>query len=230
VTVTAETDYTLVTNSPPARTILAPVSIHLTRAQDEDAPTTELLSGAVGDRCPSCQSPMAGDQRYCVNCGARRGRPRFTPESVAADTSSAQVPERPPPAQPRFSAATTLVAGVATLLLAMGVGVLIGHNSNSTPTRAAAPQIITVAGGAANGAAASGTPSAAARKKAAKLKVKTTVVHLTAKTATAAASAAAKVLGGGAPKNPTVQPGQSCTAGTAGCQNGTFTGSFFGGQ
>jgi hypothetical protein len=206
--------------------------MHVTRAADEDAPTTELLTGAVGDRCPNCHSPMASDQRYCVNCGARRGKPRFTPEAVAAQTSPAPlaVSERPPPPHSRFSAATTLVAGVATLLLAMGVGVLIGHNT-STPTRAAAPQIITVAGGAANGNAASaGTPSTAARKRGAKLKVKTTVVHVSAKTAKAAAAAAAKVLGGSAPKNPTIQPGQSCTAGTAGCQNGTFTGNFFGGQ
>jgi hypothetical protein len=96
----------------------------------------------------------------------------------------------------------------------------------------AAPQVITVGGSGATAGTASnaGTPTAAARKKAAKLKVKTTVVHLTPKTQHAAAVAAAKVLGGSAPKNPTVQPGQSCTAGTSGCENGTFTGNFFGGN
>lgn len=210
------------------------MSTELGRVED-GAPTTEMVTAAVGDRCTNCQAPLASDQRYCVNCGARRGKPRFTPGAVTAQTTAAPaaVSERPPPHRPRASSATTLVAGIATLLLAMGVGVLIGHNSSSSPTRVASPQVITVGGGsAANGAANStaGTPSTAARKKAAKLKVKTTVVHVTAKTAHAASVAAAKVLGGSAPKNPTIQPGQSCSAGTAGCQNGTFTGNFFGGN
>ena len=42
-----------------------------------------------------------------------------------------------------------------------------------------------------------------------------------------AAASASKVLGAAAPKNPTVTTGQSCTGG-AGCQNGKFTGNFFG--
>jgi hypothetical protein len=45
-----------------------------------------------------------------------------------------------------------------------------------------------------------------------------------------AVQAAGKVLGNGnnlAP--PTVKAGGSCTSGQAGCQNGKFTGNFFGG-
>ncbi len=29
-----------------------------------------------GEACPNCAAPMAADQRYCLNCGARRGEPR----------------------------------------------------------------------------------------------------------------------------------------------------------
>jgi hypothetical protein len=199
----------------------------MSRIDDQDAPTTELVTSAVGDRCTSCQAVLASDQRYCVNCGARRGKLRFTTESLTAQASAApvQVPERVQSRSPRVSAATTLVAGVATLLLAMGVGVLIGQNNAGTPLRAAAPQVITVGGGAAT------TPTAAASSAAtpgSAKKPKVTVVHLTAKSVKAAAAAATKVLGSSAPKNPTVTTGQSCTAGTAGCQGGHFTGGFFG--
>jgi hypothetical protein len=204
------------------------VSTQVSRIDDEDAPTTELLTSAVGDRCTSCQAPLASDQRYCVSCGARRGRLRFSNESLVAQASPApvQVPERTQPRSSRVSAATTLVAGVATLLLAMGVGVLIGHNNAGTPLRAAAPQVITVGGGPATTPTA-GAASAAVAPGSAK-KPKVTVVHLTARSVKAAAAAATKVLGSSAPKNPTVTTGQSCSAGTAGCQGGHFTGGFFG--
>jgi hypothetical protein len=196
----------------------------------EDAPTTELLSGAVGDRCSNCQAALASDQRYCVNCGHRRGKSRFSAGSLAA-TAAASAPASPSdhggPHRSRVSAGTTLVAGVATLLLAMGVGVLIGHNTSSA--RAPAPQIITVGAGGGTGASSAATPSTSSSKtgKASK-KRKVTKVVVTAHTAQVAASAAAKVLGGAAPKNPTVTVGQSCSADTAGCQNGKFTGNFFG--
>jgi hypothetical protein len=134
-----------------------------------------------------------------------------------------------------MSAATTLVAGVATLLLALGVGVLIGHNSNGTTQRAAAsPQIITVGGSGASavGTGATAGGATAALKKSGKVhKVKQVVVHLTAQTKAKAAAAANKVFGnsgGNLVQNPTVQVGGACSGG-AGCQGGKFTGNFFGG-
>ena len=123
------------------------------------------------------------------------------------------------------------MAGVATLLVALGVGVLIGHDSNNgTPVRASAPQVITVSGGAGTGAAGTGSASTAAGSsgKASKGKTKVTTVHVTAKTAKAATAAASKVLGSGnsLSKNVQQQVGASCTGG-AGCQSGKFTGNFF---
>lgn len=135
---------------------------------DDGAPTEALVAGAVGDRCVNCGVPLSIDQRYCVNCGERRGQPRFTlaqqQKSPAADAG----PSAPAGglvrrsriiggAPPRMSGGATLVAGVGTLLLAMGVGVLIGHSSAgaNNSKSAAAPQVIRVQGGGSSSGRAS---------------------------------------------------------------------------
>ena len=182
-----------------------------------------------GERCTNCQAPLASDQRYCVNCGERRGRSRFSAESFmsSAAPETAPAPVRAP-RRPRASSGATLLAGVATLLVAMGVGVLIGHDSGNSPNKtvaAGAPQVINVGGGSGSG---SGSSSSTKGKKSKAKKVK--VVHVTKKVAAKATAAAAKVLGGSKALAPaTVQPGGACTNGQAGCQNGKFTGNFFGG-
>ncbi len=111
--------------------------------------------------CASCGAPLAPDQRYCLECGARRaylsstlagavrGAPvlRAVPEDAAAQ----------PPA-PRASATPAVIAGVGVLLLAMGVGVLIGRSSASSgrETAGATPIIsLTTPTSGATGAAAS---------------------------------------------------------------------------
>ena len=203
----------------------------------DQPPTTELVSATVGDRCTNCQKPLASDQRYCVNCGTRRGKPRFSFDSLAAQSAANKEPE-PKPHRSRMSAATTLVAGVATLLLALGVGVLIGHNSNSTPQRASAPaQIVTVGGGGAatdTGAggsnAAAGNATANLKKHGKVAKTKQVVVHLTPAVKAKASQAAAHVFGnngGNLVNNPTQQVGGACSGG-AGCNGGKFDGNFFG--
>jgi hypothetical protein len=203
----------------------------------EGAPTTELVTSVAGDRCSNCQTPLAPDQRYCVNCGERRGGARFSKEMLSAPAAPAAAAAAAPPRRqhPRFSSATTLVAGVLTLLVAMGVGVLIGHYSNNSTPQRAADQVITVGGGTGTGAASTGATGAATAATAATAHhhathVKPTVVHITQKTQKAATAAATKVLGGSASKNISSnvqqQVGGSCSGG-AGCQNGHFTGNFF---
>lgn len=190
--------------------------------------------GAASDRCGQCQASLAPDQQYCVNCGERRGRARFDPSKLAAPSAPAQSESSLPPRRqhPRMSSGATLVTGVATLLIAMGVGVLIGHYSNSSsPIRTPAAQVITVGSGAAPGTgAATGASTTAASHSGKKVTAKPTVVHVTAKTARAATAAASKVLGSSAnkslSKNVQQQVGGSCSGG-AGCQNGRFTGNFF---
>jgi hypothetical protein len=192
-----------------------------------------VLNAPGGDRCTACQAPLASDQRYCVNCGERRGKARFSFASMFAPPAPAPAPAPPRKRRARVSSGATLVAGVATLLLAMGVGVLIGNTNNANsnpPARASAPvQVITVGGAAASPTAGVAGTQAGTRSSRHGKPVKAAKVHLTTKVVQAAAASAAKVLGGGAPKQPTVTTGQQCVQGQQGCTNGKFTGQFFGG-
>jgi hypothetical protein len=112
---------------------------------------------------------MSSDQRYCLECGERRlpmsgflmggGPVASGPES--ARTAPPPAPPEAPVATgggaPRGGGALNVIAGVGVLMLAMGVGVLIGRSGNAKPNPVPA-QVITVgsvAGGA--GTAASET-------------------------------------------------------------------------
>lgn len=201
----------------------------------------------MGDRCATCNAPLAVDQRYCVECGERRGKARFP--VGPGPTESVETGKRPPRAhtRPRLSSGATLVAGVATLLLAMGLGLLIGRSSNQpASSRSPGVQVVTVQGSGGGGVAstaatttAAATPPAArksapaaAAAAAVAAKVDKKVAKVLSKPATAAAAkkanaAASKVLGNGQNLAPaTVSTGQTCTSG-AGCQGGHFTGTFF---
>jgi hypothetical protein len=207
-------------------------------------PEPAQLFGSQGDRCTNCHAPLAVDQRYCVHCGTRRGKSRFSLNEVAAQAAPA--PPAPPPTprhHRRVPSGVTLVTGVATLLLAMGVGVLIGHDSNSpAPVKQSQPYVIQ-AGGSTTPTSTSTTPlntkgkatagtSSYSKKQAAAIQkqigVKPTTVKVTAQSKAAAQQAATKVFGQKSKlvKNPTQKVGSSCSGG-AGCQNGKFTGNFF---
>jgi hypothetical protein len=218
---------------------------------DDGAPIEHLVAGAVGDRCVSCGAPLSSDQRYCVNCGERRGRPRFSlPTAVGAFEPPAPTSEPPRrPSRPRPSSGATLVAGVGTLLLAMGVGVLIGHSNSSSPKQvaASAPQVITVNGGSGNSGSAgassgsgSGSGASSSKSKSSKGNGKSKGSHSKARStsgpppskaaAHAAQNAANKVLGG-SNKNvppPTVTVGQKGHGSGYNKKTGKFDGSFFG--
>jgi hypothetical protein len=130
----------------------------------DEGPTESLVAGTMGDRCVNCGAPLAADQRYCVNCGERRGAPRFTLPAATATAGSSE-PSEPPPSKrgrrPRASSGATLVAGVGTLLLALGVGVLIGHGAGSTKTvQQPRAQVIKVNEGGGGGGGAATTSAA----------------------------------------------------------------------
>ena len=205
--------------------------------------TRKLSLAGTSEHCVNCGAPLASDQRYCVNCGERRGKPRFAlagpNEEAVQEVVTTSSPARP--RRPRTSAGFNLIAGVATLLLAMGVGVLIGHNNSSgnASGRAVTTPAITINGaGSANGgtpttAAANGSGSSGSTAGSAKSKHSGSAK--TAKNAPPkvviqkAAAAASKVTGGSAKTaGATATQGSSCTAGTAGCQNGKLTGNYFG--
>jgi hypothetical protein len=183
--------------------------------------------GAVSSQCQSCGSSLASDQRYCLVCGERRGKARFSLAALTpAPASPVAVPVRP--RGPRISSGVAFISFVAVLLMAMGVGVLIGHTNNAQPIqRASAPQVnVSVqGGGSGTGANASNTTAGAKTKPA-----KTTAAKappLAKKVVVKAQAAAAAVLGGKNLPPPTVTVGQKGTG--AGFQNGHFTGNFFGG-
>src|SRR4051794_23637589 len=130
------------------------------------------LATTNSDRCPSCHSRMAPDQRYCVNCGERRSGGGLRDAFPRTQTVAAA------PVRTRGTLAATpgssLIAGIATLLLAMGVGVLIGRSGDNAPVaRSAAPQVVTVqtsggGTGAVTDAVATGAAASTAKSKAAK--------------------------------------------------------------
>jgi hypothetical protein len=214
------------------------------------------------DSCPNCGARMAADQRYCLNCGHRRGEPRLPfmdavvfMESMRAPGGGATPP--PPPSEPRSSnrmnANAALIAGVATLVLAIGVGFLIGragHDSGSNAAAEAPIKVIEVGGGGGGGGESTETASTGGES--------------TETTASKGKSKGDKESGGGKKKSkgsaeteknaevgshgasqateevlhtegdvklaePEQGIGGSCEKGAAGCSDtGEFTGNFFG--
>ncbi|MGO9754798.1 MAG: hypothetical protein ACLP8S_09905 [Solirubrobacteraceae bacterium] len=219
------------------------------------ASTSASLIGSTSDTCSRCGAGMAPDQRYCVDCGERRGKPRFTAAAATPATREAPKRARRRPHRMNASAGATLIAGVATLLLALGVGVLIGRSDAPAPS-ASKSIVVSVPGsapatsGAASTAAASSattaarstpsgatgspnSPRSAKGAKRSKASAKAAPVSATKATSAAAqqnaARQAAKTLGNSNIGNPTSQVGSACSAGTPGCQNGKQTPSLFGG-
>jgi hypothetical protein len=62
----------------------------------DPAATTQVL-GKAGEPCRECGAPLAADQRYCLNCGKRRGEPRIDFERhVPAGGTTGTNGSRPP--------------------------------------------------------------------------------------------------------------------------------------
>ncbi len=128
------------------------------------------LLGEPNAPCRSCGSPLAADQRYCLQCGARRAEARLPfldilAQRVQASPAPANGPVVPPPGNwfGRMSTNAAAVAGVACLLLALGVGVLIGGLGQGDSAANATPQVISVGSAApASAPVAAAAPSTAA--------------------------------------------------------------------
>lgn len=103
-------------------------------------------------------APVSGATASASASGLSERLLASSPPSGSSTTSSHQLagtsPSSPPPhllaGSPSHSpahgdgSAPTVIAGVGVLLLAMGVGVLIGRTGNSAPASTAAPQVVTV--------------------------------------------------------------------------------------
>jgi hypothetical protein len=141
-------------------------------------------SAAPAATCASCGAPLAPDQRYCLQCGEpavpmssvlKAGTPMgaaaaFGDPGPGAGSvpPTAQAPPSIGPPRPPGSGddssrnnALTVIAGVGVLLLAMGIGVLIGRSTSAKPS-AVPPQVITVGSAPSSGAATPGGSEAEA--------------------------------------------------------------------
>src|SRR4051794_20444141 len=115
--------------------------------------------GREGESCSACGAPLASDQRYCLECGARRSAARVPFTQILGARGAAEAAPVAPPSRDW----TPLVAlgGLGALAIVLIVGVLIGKDASGTK-QAAAPQVIRVGGGggaSAQTAAASGFKS-----------------------------------------------------------------------
>ncbi|HJZ37250.1 MAG TPA: hypothetical protein VJ204_13350 [Solirubrobacterales bacterium] len=241
-----------------------------TPPSDAAAPSAMPSMAAFGsnETCPNCSARMAADQRYCLNCGHRRGDPRlpfmdavvFMESMNSAPGGAGGSAPPPPPAQSggsnnKWNANAALIAGVATLVLAIGVGFLIGrtgHNDNSSAGNGGGVKIVQLGGAGAGDETAAVTPEAesptagggsetstgskgeggkAKGKPAAKKSTaeKTKIKEGSEEETKAIEEAQNEVLHATSPQAKVgAQVGESCEKGTPGCEGEEFTGNFFG--
>jgi hypothetical protein len=173
------------------------------------------MAVSMREQCSACGAGMASDQRYCVECGQRRGPARVPLVDGTAHRAAQAQAAGQPRRRPSMSVNSTLIAIIGTLLLAMGVGVLIGRSGNNVKSLPA--QVVTVAGGGGTaGTAATAAPQASSGAAQA------------SKSSGASGTSSAK----SAAKRAAVAPPKTVTVGSAGkgpgYQHGHFTGNFFG--
>jgi hypothetical protein len=143
---------------------------------DATQPTVAMEPVNGTEPCAHCGAPLARDQRYCLECGTPRtylsgmllerlrtpagqapaGQAQPGAPGAAQPPPNGVAPYGPPASPSAWSRnnVLTLIAGIGVLLLAMGVGVLIGRSGGSSAAATPAPQVITVGG--APGAASTG--------------------------------------------------------------------------
>jgi hypothetical protein len=142
-----------------------------TEAQAAAPAVGSATAAHQGEPCEECGAPLAADQRYCLNCGRRRGGPRVdyrhymaagstvgeeTAQAAGADApqpTSAAEPEKPQ----RDYAPLAAVGGIAVLGLMLLVGVLIGKGNDGGTT--SAPSVIRVPAAAGGEGSESATAS-----------------------------------------------------------------------
>jgi hypothetical protein len=187
-------------------------------ARTELRPVTTTV---IRQGCPACGAAMATDQRYCVECGERRGAPRVSLLEGPARRLD-EGPQQRVPSPPRRTASvnSTFVSIIGVLLLAVGIGVLIGR-SGSTTVKSPPAQVVTISGEPSTGTAAT-TPATGAG---------TTSTGESPSTGTASKSKSKAAAKSTSTKAKTPLP-KAVKVGSAGhgrgYQNGHFTGNFFG--
>ncbi len=175
-----------------------------------------LIGATARQGCAACGAAMAADQRYCVECGERRGAPRVSLLEGPAHRPRESTPQSAPSPRRRIAPVnSTLISIIGMLLLAVGIGVLIGRSGNTT-LKSPPAQVVTISGAPSTGAAATTpAPSAGATP--------------TSGSSSAAAIAKSKASAKTTSKVPLPKTVKVGTPGHGrGYQNGHFTGNFFG--
>lgn len=108
-----------------------------TSRKENEATSVLPMLGAEGDECRECSSLLATDQRYCLQCGARRSGPRVEfshhllnagPDAhVEAGTAQAAATK----AGGDWGGAKGVAGGIAVLGIMLLLGVLIGRGQTT---------------------------------------------------------------------------------------------------
>jgi hypothetical protein len=108
-----------------------------TSRKENEATSVLPMLGAEGDECRECASPLATDQRYCLQCGARRSGPRveFGHHLLNAGPD-AHVEAGPTQAAGSraggdWGGAKGVAGGIAVLGIMLLLGVLIGRGQTT---------------------------------------------------------------------------------------------------
>lgn len=120
--------------------------------QPAERSTIEPLPlGAEGETCIGCRAALAQDQRYCLNCGLRRGDVRVPFRELGQGQRTATPRQSGPPVRDWTPLVT--LGGLGALAIVLVVGVLIGRSASpETKQVAAGPQVIRVGGDTGAGA------------------------------------------------------------------------------
>jgi len=118
--------------------------------------------------CRACGASLAPDQRYCLSCGTRVSSPRL--DFLAEHGQAEGVAEQPPTLA--ATPATTAAGGhsrldriggpmgaAAVVLVALGIGFLIGQNGNNDAPVAQKAPVVNIQGGLPASAATTAAPT-----------------------------------------------------------------------
>jgi hypothetical protein len=99
------------------------------RQTEDRVPTGAARS--LYEPCEECGTPLDPQQRYCVNCAARRGN-GANPASryFAAMSKRTRRPLTPPPAKASSASRAAAVSFFALLPIAVAIGVVIGRSGS----------------------------------------------------------------------------------------------------
>lgn len=127
----------------------------------EEKATISVVQGTY-EPCEECGAPLDPQQRYCVNCAARRGN-GANPSSryFASMSKKARRPLTRPPAKNGPGSRAAAVAFFALLPVAVGLGVVVGRGDSGGNDNEALLQALRQQEAAAATASTAGTTPAA---------------------------------------------------------------------